>query len=113
MKAATTKDRKVTVQKLSETMLDVGKTCVDNILTDRLRYVKVCASGKLKEEVLSHVRGATGQLYDSALKKIVHCIQKMRRSQRWLCRKIGKRSKLFKDVTFDVNKYVFHCEPYL
>jgi hypothetical protein len=31
---------------------------------------------ELKEEVLSYLRGAVGEFYDSGIKKMVHCMQK-------------------------------------
>lgn len=35
-------------------ILDVSEVSMDDILTDHLGYSKICASGKLKEEVLSY-----------------------------------------------------------
>ncbi|GJQ83528.1 hypothetical protein Trydic_g10880 [Trypoxylus dichotomus] len=37
------KDRKVTVRELCEMIPDVGKTCINNILTNDLGYAKDCA----------------------------------------------------------------------
>lgn len=40
---ATLKDQSITVQELCELIPDVSKTCINKILTDHLRYTKVCA----------------------------------------------------------------------
>jgi hypothetical protein len=37
------KDRRVTIQELCEMIPDVSKPCIDKMLTDHLRYAKVCA----------------------------------------------------------------------
>lgn len=63
------KDRKVTIRKLSDIMSDVSKTSVDKISKDNLGYAKVCASGKLKKEIVKYLRG-------SGIKKIVHHMEK-------------------------------------
>lgn len=46
------------------------------MLTDHLEHAKVCASNKLIEEVLSYLRCATDEFYDSGVKKIVRSMQK-------------------------------------
>lgn len=70
------KNLRVTVWELSEMRPDVSKNSIDKILTNYLEYAKVCASKKLKEEVLSYFYGASGEFDDSSIKKIVHYIQK-------------------------------------
>lgn len=57
-------------------MPDVSKTSIDNILIDHLGCAKVCACEKLKEEVLSYLRGTEGEFYGSGTKKIEHRMQK-------------------------------------
>lgn len=70
------KDLRITVRKLIETIPDVSKTSIDNLLIDHLGYVKVRASGKLKNEVLSYLCGASGDFYALGIKNTVHCMQK-------------------------------------
>lgn len=64
------------VRKLSEMRPDIGRTSIDNFLTDHLGYAEVCVSGKLKEDVSSYLRGAAVEFYDSDIQKIVYRMQK-------------------------------------
>jgi hypothetical protein len=58
---------------------------------------------ELKEEVLSYLRGAAGEFYDSGIKNMVHRTQKC----------IDLNGDYVENVLFNANKHVFHCEKSL
>jgi hypothetical protein len=64
---------------------------------------------ELKEEVLSYLHGAAGEFYDSGIKKWYTACKNALISMAIMSKNRGK-SKLSKNVLFNANKHVFHCE---
>jgi hypothetical protein len=64
---------------------------------------------ELKEEVLSYLRGAAGEFYDSGIKRWYTACKNALISMAIISKNSGK-SKLSKNVLLSANKHVFHCE---